>query len=204
VIDGVHIWRAALDDPGRPGPAGLPSAERERAARFLRERDARRWVASRWALRQVLGEYLGIPPTAVELEVEETGKPRLRGAAGLEFSLSHSEDLALVAVAGRPVGVDIEAIRPGRDLQAIAERVLPGADVQDLRAAAEPEQAAVFYRAWTRYEARLKCCGAGIGGPGPTTPIAVKNLDVAPGHAAAVAVAGSEAGIATRGFECRW
>ena len=70
MIDGVHIWRAALDNPSWPGAAELPPEERERAARFLREEVKRRWVASRWALRRVLGDYLGVEPAAVELEVD--------------------------------------------------------------------------------------------------------------------------------------
>lgn len=190
VIDGVHIWRAALDDPRWSGPAELPAPERERAANILRERDARRWVASRWALRCVLGRYLEIAADAVELELGANGKPRLRHGRGPEFNLSHSEGLALVAVAERPVGVDVEAIRPGRDLLALAERALPPEDATAVRAAEESGRAEVFYAAWARHEARLKCLGARA----PGVPIAVEAVEVAPGYAAAVAVSGAAVG----------
>jgi 4'-phosphopantetheinyl transferase len=197
VIDGVHIWRAALDDPGWPGPGGLPTAERERAASFLRDRARKRWVASRWALRRVLGDYLATAPARVELAVQESGKPRLAVATGLEFNLSHSEGLALVAVAERPVGIDVEAIRPDRDLSALAERALPAAAVEEIDAAGKSERPALFYRAWTRHEARLKCLGSGLTGPSPETQVAAADLDVAPAYAAAVAVEGSEVGPVT-------
>jgi phosphopantetheinyl transferase len=167
VIEGVHIWHTVLDEAGWPGPEGLPGFERKRFEAFLREEPARRWLASRWALRRVLEGYLAKTAAAIELEVTEGGKPRLRGG-GLEFNLSHSGGLALVAVAGCEVGVDVERIRPKRP--------------------------APFYVAWTRHEARLKCLGTGFGAPPDEAPVAVKSLAIAPEYAAAVAVAGAEVG----------
>lgn len=169
VIDGVHVWRAALDDPGWPGPERLPAPERERYEAFLREQSARRWLAARWALRRVLETYLDQPAAAIELEVAERGKPRLRGSSELEFNLSHSAGLALVAVtSSRAVGVDIELIEERHPL--------------------------AFYEDWVRKEARLKCLGVGLGAPPPPAEVAIAPLDVCPGYAAAVAVAGAEVG----------
>jgi 4'-phosphopantetheinyl transferase len=194
VIDGVHIWRAALDDPGWPGPGGLPADERERAGDLLREEPARRWVAARWALRRALSQYLEVEPAAVELEAGENGKPRLATGEGFEFNLSHSGGLALVAVAERQVGVDVELIAPRHDLPALAERALTAADAATVRAASEDDRAAVFYAAWTRHEARVKCLGSGLGAAPGWAEVAVESLDVAPGYAAAVAVAWTEVG----------
>lgn len=186
MIDGVHIWRAALDETGWPEAERLPAVERERADSFLREESGRRWVAARWALRRVLESYLEEPAAEIELEVDGHGKPRLRNGVGVEFNLSHSNGLALVAVTeGRAVGVDVEMIEPERDLIALAERALPQEDAAAVRAASESERPAVFYAAWTRHEARFKC-GLDVG--------TVENFDVAPGYAAAVAVAAAEIG----------
>ena len=169
MIEGVHIWRAALDEDGWPGPERLPGPERERFEAFLREQSARRWLAARWALRRVLESYLGQPAAAIELELAERGKPRLRGGGELEFNLSHSRGLALVAVTrGRAVGVDVELIEQRRPL--------------------------AFYEDWVRHEARLKCLGVGLGAPPPPAPVAIAPIDVCPGYAAAVAVAGTEVG----------
>jgi len=198
VIEGVHIWRAALDEDGWPSPEGLPAPDRVRFEAFLRRDVAQRWARSRWALRRVLAGYLAAEPAAIELESGEHGKPRLARAGGLEFNLSHSEGLALVAVAERPVGIDVELIRPERNLRAIAERVLPAKDVDVLNTAPESERPAVFYAAWARHEARLKCLGAGLGGAPTAAPVAVEELEVSPCYAAAVAVAGSEVGPVTR------
>jgi 4'-phosphopantetheinyl transferase len=193
VIDGVHIWRAALDETGWPGAERLPAAERERAESFLREEAGRRWAAARWALRRVLADYLGKPAAEIELELDGGGKPRLRDDEGIEFSLSHSNGLALVAVAAeRAVGVDVELIEPERDLVALAARAFDAEGAAAVRAAGQAERAAVFYAAWTRHEARLKCLGA-------SGRAVVENVEVAPGYAAAVAVTGTEVGP----VECR-
>ena len=133
------------------------------------------------------------PVRQIRLVVEENGKPRLAGSGGLEFNLSHSGELALVAVSRqRPVGVDVEREKADRDLLALAERALGAEDVAAVRAAAPADRAAVFYAAWTRHEARLKCLGAGLFGPAPTAPTVVEDVDAGPGYAAAVAVAGAE------------
>ena len=197
MIDGVHIWRAALDEEGWPQARELPAEERERAEGFLRDGPARRWVAARWALRRALSRYLDQPAAEIALTTDERGKPRLRdgGDDGLQFNLSHSAGLALVAVTeGRAVGVDVETIVPREDLVSLAERGLPAEEGAAVRAAAPERRAEAFYAAWVRHEARVKCLGTGLGSPAPPTAPAIAPVDVGPGYAAAVAVLGSDIG----------
>lgn len=161
----LHIWRARLGDGVWPPADGLPEDERERAGSILRAAARRRWVASRWALRDVLGRYLGERPAEIGLRLAGRGKPLLTDSTRpLRFNLSHSRELALIAVAeGREVGVDVESLgsRP-----------------------------AEFYAAWTRREAIAKCHGVGLGAPPPDGPVACASFDAGEGYAAAVAVAG--------------
>ena len=148
------------------------------------------WVVepTQRSLRRVLSVYLGQSEEEIEIVPGEHGKPHLAGG-GLEFNLSHSGELAIVAVSrSRPVGVDIEKLKPDRDFLALAERALGPAEVAKVREAGSAERAAVFYRQWVRHEARLKCLGVGLTGTAPATPVEVQDLDVAPGYAAAVAV----------------
>jgi len=174
VIEGVHIWRAALEG-------------------FSPDQPRHRRTAAHSALRQVLAGYLGQPPSAIEIELGENGKPRLPGGE-LQFNLSHSGGLALVAISkDRPVGVDVERVEPARDFLALAKRALNEEDFAAVRAAAAGDRSAVFYAAWVRHEARLKCLGVGLTGPTPDSPVAVQQVDAGPGYAAAVAVAGKEA-----------
>ena len=189
----VHLWRAALDSHLWPGPEGLPAAERERAASFLRAAPRARWVASRWALRGVLARYLDEQPAEIELEYGEHGKPRLAGEPGLRFNLSHSGAVALIAVSGaREVGVDVERVEADRDPVALAEWALEPADAAAVRAAPADERAGAFHELWARHEARLKCLGTGLAVPRGEAPAVVATLPLEPGYAAAVAVAGDD------------
>jgi 4'-phosphopantetheinyl transferase len=190
----VHVWRADLDGEIWPGAEALPAAERERAQRFLRALPRRRWVASRWALRLVLARHLGQEPAAIGLARGEHGKPRLAlEPERLEFNLSHSEGIALVAVSrGRAVGVDVERVGAERDPLALAERALDPEDAAAVRSARPERRAAVFHERWARHEARLKCLGTGLGAAREEAPVAVARLELGPGYAGAVAIAGDE------------
>ncbi|HEX7278633.1 MAG TPA: hypothetical protein VF255_03315 [Solirubrobacterales bacterium] len=129
-----------------------------------------RLTASATALRRVLAVYLDGRPESIRLERGEGGKPRLaERPPRLEFNLSHSGDLALVAVsAEHEVGVDVERVRPRRG--------------------------ASFYRRWARHEAHVKCLGSGLlrARRARLEPVAVGSVDVGPGYAAAVAARAGE------------
>lgn len=162
----VHVWRVPVPEDDSRGAAGR-------------------------ALAAILADYLGDGEgSAVGLAAG--GKPQLAREPGrLSFNLSHSGGLALIAIApgGVEVGVDVERLRPRRDLARLAARWLPGADAEAVAATVGPEREAVFYAAWTRHEARVKCTGGGLSGPVPGPDVVAHQLDVGDGYAAALAVA---------------
>jgi len=157
---------------------------------------AARWVAARWALRGVLGRYLDEEPRSIVIALDRDGKPRLEeGLVRLRFNLSHSGAMALIALGvDHPVGVDVEEVQPNRDLLALAERALAPADVAAVRDAAPADRALAFHQRWARHEARLKCLGVGIfrGAPPQGATVTTQDIEVAPGYAAAVAVAATQ------------
>jgi 4'-phosphopantetheinyl transferase len=190
----VDIWRAELDAGGWAGESRLPPVERRRAASILDPRSRRRWVASRWALRHVLGRLLDEGPRRVDLEAAAGGKPEL-ASGELRFSLSHSGSLALIAVSpDLEVGVDIEQIRPHRAFGRLAERFLDPAAAAEVRRAPRRARPRSFYRAWTRHEAARKLAGC------DPSVIATEDdfelVDLAPGRgfAAALAIGGGRWG----------
>jgi 4'-phosphopantetheinyl transferase len=185
----VHVWRANLDQAGWPSADDLPAVERRRARRLRGERVRQRWAASRWALRRVLAHYLDKDPAVVDLRSGLSGKPILADSAvGLHFNLSHSSDMALIAVAGIEVGVDVERITSRRNLHRLARRVLDLPAAMAVMTAPANEQTAAFYRAWTMMEAIAKCHGGGLAESSPAPRAAVIELDVGPRFAAALAL----------------
>ncbi|HEU4702044.1 MAG TPA: hypothetical protein VFS37_06130, partial [Conexibacter sp.] len=81
--EAVDVWLLALDRE-QPGDA-LTTQERERAARFLREEDRRRWTAARAALRALLGAYLDADPRELRFAEGPHGKPALDGGDAPRF-----------------------------------------------------------------------------------------------------------------------
>ena len=169
MTDTVHVYAVSLQQPAERVPACaliLAPDERERAARFVFERDRRRYTVARWALRMILARYVDVPPGELEFRYGPRGKPALRGPASLCFNASHSGELAVVGVArGRELGIDIEWVRPVEDALGIAEQFFCEAEHASLRAAQGVDRLATFFRYWTRKEAILKATGEGLGLP---------------------------------------
>jgi 4'-phosphopantetheinyl transferase len=178
--DEIRVWIIELDagvprgsdiDATEPGPelAILSDDERARAARFVRARDRRRFARCRAALREILGALLGEPADSLKFRSFAKGKPELDRGPGviepLRFNLSHSDNLALVAVGlGREVGVDLERFRPISEAERIVASFFTTAEQEAFAAIREPDRAAAFLRGWTRKEAVLKGFGMGISG----------------------------------------
>jgi 4'-phosphopantetheinyl transferase len=215
--DAVHVWSALLDVP----PARLARLaghlspdERARAARFRFDRDRRRFTAARGALREILGAYLGRPAPDVAFVYGAYGKPALApplDATGLAFNLAHAAGLALYGVAlGRPLGIDVEEVRPLPDLLGVARRVMTPGELAPFAALPPDPQREAFFALWTRKEAYLKATGAGFslrpdgfavddlraGGPWR-----LHDLSPAPGFAACVAVEGDGDPLRCRRWE---
>ena len=212
----VALWRwSLLASPGRQAALWdtLSKDEQVGAERFHFPRDRRRYVVGRGTLRARLAAYLGCPAAAVALSCNEFGKPALQDPhwhARLSFNLSHSEELAVLAIAGgAPVGVDIERIRPiDGD---IALHSFATEELALLDALPKDAYAAGVLACWTRREAYVKAVGAGPSHPPgsfavsvhPALPARLLRIDgdpaeiahwtlaalcVAPGYAAAIAV----------------
>jgi 4'-phosphopantetheinyl transferase len=110
----------------------------------------------------VLARYTGVAPEALLLTVSERGKPRVAHAGAPHFSVTHSGGSALVAVAGRPVGVDLEREREPARLLYIARRVLHADTAAVLAALSPAQRRTAFLDAWTLREAHVKAVGGGL------------------------------------------
>lgn len=162
----VKIWTIALDQPELTGVDVLSADERERAGRFRFSRDRTRYVLAHVALRRILAEATGTPPHRLAFVIGPQGKPALVGPGGPHFNLSHSDELAVLAVStAGPLGVDVEAVRPIPEFDTVAEAHFSPAELDALRALPPGEREHGFYRLWTRKEAYLKAIGTGLSHP---------------------------------------
>ena len=104
----------------------------------------------------------------MNFDLSANGKPRLSrelGSSDVEFNLSHSNELALLAVArGRELGVDVEHVREQFEFQEIAERFFTAKEVAAMRSLPAELQRRAFYKCWTSKEAFLKAKGTGLSG----------------------------------------
>jgi 4'-phosphopantetheinyl transferase len=169
--DEVHSWCASLDVPPETSArlyATLTPDERTRSARFRFERDQQRFIVARGVLRDLLGRYLQTQPSQIRFVYNAFGKPDLSPefANRLGFNLSHSADLALVAIAAAAnIGVDVEYIRTQPDDADIARCFYSAAEVDHLNALPSHLYAETFFSCWTKKEAYLKAYGEGLAIP---------------------------------------
>jgi 4'-phosphopantetheinyl transferase len=215
--DEVQVWRRslALDDDHAELAGILAPDERLRAARFVFERDAVRYIVGRATLRQILGAYLAVAPEQIAFSYGPQGKPALAWPPEpLTFNVSHSADVALYAVArDRRVGVDVELARHVDDLDGLAAQVFAVAELAELSSLVADQRLRAFFDGWTRKEAFVKAVGDGLAHPlhtfvvsldpatparlisvgdtsGPTCGWSLHALDVGTGYSAALVVEG--------------
>jgi 4'-phosphopantetheinyl transferase len=176
----------------------LTADERARAGRGVPAVHRRRLLV-RSALRRTLGDLLGLPASAVPLQLDEAGRPCLVGNE-VQFSCSASEDVALIVISDSVVGVDVQRHRDEEAAAAFDEGWLAPEEQRRIAALPAGSRAVAVTRCWTQKEAVLKGRGTGIRRP-PTdvvTPVACSGR-VGPWWLAPVAVpAGHVASLASR------
>lgn len=167
--DEIHVWAAQLTvdrDILEAHIATLSPDEKARAERFRFDKHRHRFVVGRGVLRNILGRYLQVDPASLRFDYLTNGKPALTrefARAGIHFNLSHSEDLALVAVTRIGiVGVDVEWVRAIDDVDALVARFFSPRENELFQKVSSSEKPAAFFNLWTRKEALLKATGEGI------------------------------------------
>jgi 4'-phosphopantetheinyl transferase len=146
----------------------LTAEEQTRALRYMAARPREQFVIGRGLLRRVLGGCLGVGPTAVPIAYLRSGKPVLgEGVAlaesSLHFNVTHTEGVAVLALARRRVGVDVEVVRNIADAEGLVGRYFSAAEGAEFRSLPERYRPAAFFRGWTCKEAVIKAAGATVG-----------------------------------------
>jgi 4'-phosphopantetheinyl transferase len=161
----LHVERLDTSDAAiQRGMALIDDREKIRAAGFRFARDAARFIARRARLREIIALHTGEAAHRLSFSDGPHGKPMLTNGA-LQFSLSHSHGLIMVAIAPVEIGCDIERIDPGLEWQPLAERFFSPGERRALRDLPEAQGRRAFFDCWSRKEAYVKALGLGLSYP---------------------------------------
>lgn len=148
----------------------LDDWERSRLDRFVQSIDRTLYLTAHALTRIVLGAHLAVAPGSLRFSTtcrfcgRDHGKPRIDGwRADIEFSISHSGRLVVVAVAREmPIGVDVEQMRPSRERRSLTASVLSAVEQAVFCSLPTEDREFGLLRYWTRKEALLKATGHGL------------------------------------------
>jgi 4'-phosphopantetheinyl transferase len=180
----VHVWRAYFQPTLvsiNKFEGSLSKEEIERAQRFIRQSDRERYIFAHGLLRSILAAYVGCAPNQLVFDAKPYHKPFLvspGGSKDIEFNLSHSEDMTLIAVArGTAVGIDVEYMRRIPDAHEIVNRVFSVDERDFLNSLPPAEFNRGFFACWTSKEAFLKGLGKGLSYPLDKFSVIFSNIE---------------------------
>lgn len=161
----IDLWQFSLAHE-LPNTLQLLSAEEQaRTARFYFSRHQRRFSTARAVLRIILARYLNTKPEHLNFSYNAHGKPEVINTLKLQFNLSHSGDLALLAVGkGFPMGIDIEQYS-ARPYDGIAKNLFSKQEIDEFITIPNALKPAVFFHIWAQKEAFIKASGLGLAYP---------------------------------------
>ncbi|WP_058529541.1 4'-phosphopantetheinyl transferase family protein [Legionella londiniensis] len=161
----IDIWRFSLRQVFNEAPSILNQEEMGRAGRFYFPKHRRRFIAARVMLRLILARYVKLDAAQLEFVFNEHGKPDLAHIPFIQFNLSHSADLALLAVGKEfPLGIDLEFFS-ARPYEGIGSHLFSEQENQTLKSLQPALKPLCFFHIWTQKEAFIKACGLGLSYP---------------------------------------
>ena len=143
--------------------------KKERINKMRFKDDKKRSVIGEMLAKKAISDISGIPVENIILKTTPNEKPYIENSV-IHFNISHCEDWVVCAIHNKPIGVDIEKIRPVN--LKIAKRFFT-ADEQnyvfsgipkeeDFDKTADSDMLKRFFEVWTGKEAYLKYKGTGI------------------------------------------
>lgn len=183
----VHVWHRLTNAIGaaelEAAMERLSADERERASRFMFDRDRVTFVAAHDLLRQVLSKYEDVAPEAWRFTARPNGKPLLSDAhdCSLRFNLSHTRGLVACAVSRAiDVGIDVESIEGrerGTDPRELATRFFSATEAASLDECVDAALQERFIELWTLKESYVKAIGEGLSHPLDTFSFTLPGAD---------------------------
>jgi phosphopantetheinyl transferase len=141
----------------------LDGDERQRLKEFGDRETLETFVIMRSRLKALVADVLKTAVTAVRLKNGQNGKLELLDCGPWHVSISHSEELGVVALMkDRRVGIDLQVATDDLDLAPIAERCFARSEIELIRQLPSEEATERFFQTWTDFEARVKTVGGRV------------------------------------------
>ena len=150
------LWLSSADEIAPALPAAWLIAAQAQPANLPERSELRRSLA-----RKILARQFGLAEDAVEIGHEPTGRPLLVAphGSGLHLSLATRAGLVAIALAHRPVGVDVERVELAIEPPLAA---LHPDERRWLESLAGPARPLSFAQLWSAKEAYVKALGTGF------------------------------------------
>jgi 4'-phosphopantetheinyl transferase len=161
----VHLWQVDLADAHWDTFSEVLSLdEKARAGEFRTSKLRQYYRRCRSAVRVLLARYSGEIAAGIQFHYGEFGKPEMEHGRW-HFNVSHSHNLALVAISLSVVGIDLERMLPLSVDVGMVNIICHPAELTSFRCLTLNERHALFYRLLTRKEAYCKAVGIGLQRP---------------------------------------
>lgn len=161
----IDIWQFPLDIDFNGARSILTLEEQQRADRFYFAKHQQHFTIARAMLRIILAAYLNTPRQQLAFAYNPQGKPYLESKTHIEFNLSHSGSLALLAIGQNyPVGIDLENFS-ARPYLGIGQQIFSAKENQQLQQIKTYLKPIGFFHLWAQKEALIKACGLGLSYP---------------------------------------
>ncbi|WP_242954225.1 4'-phosphopantetheinyl transferase family protein [Clostridium puniceum] len=140
------------------------SEKKSKIERFINRKDKIRALIGEILIRTIIIETFGIRNEKIMFNKNEFGKPYLKDYENFNFNISHSGEFVVCAIDDKPVGIDVEQIKP-IEYKEIAEGFFLNNEIEYIMKADLDSQLKKFYEIWTLKESYIKCCGTGLSMP---------------------------------------
>jgi 4'-phosphopantetheinyl transferase len=170
----VDVWVVMIGDVSESDLTAqfhhvLIEDERRQHAKFLFEKDRRRYLVTRSLVRYVLSRYMPIAPLDWRFSPSAFGRPlianRHPGVDGLTFNISHSDQVVVLGVTRQNhLGIDVEDVKRSVSID-IADSFFSAMEVRQLKSLPIALQGRRFLEFWTLKESYIKAKGKGLSLP---------------------------------------
>ncbi len=144
----------------------LTDQEKQKAEKFRFYKDRSCYIIARGTLRNLLGAYTSQDPKEITIDYGFHGKPSHKSKSNIQFNISHSEEsIVLGFIKDYDIGVDVEKVKDGIEIENIARSFFSEEEVHALLELKKEDHLQAFYNCWTRKEAFIKAEGSGLSFP---------------------------------------